>query len=346
LLDLDIAVDPPIGIIPIHFDVPVHYIPYSTFTETASRTRAVIDAFNRELYDGQLEYEFLVFPPEEGTFRARLGIALAAGCCGLVWTFSESNIGRGFIEGLTNQTPEHWAKVVGKSVRDKIAAMFKEGDTAPKAGTADRVRCQYGATIITESIKSFLQTDQTDLGRVGITTRKFRDAYEARNGFYQACVDDRQVKGIGFDETDDFPIKRKRFAELLVALPPREDQPEAKSWLVDILTIHVTSPNWDGADRKRPWKGRDEKGRECLFRIDDQEFWNLVQARQIDPRIIDAVKVQMAFIGPQRREARVLRVLEYNGQVLGEPLDGNALKAVLGNLDTPAGHDEGDLFCK
>jgi hypothetical protein len=76
------------------------------------------------------------------------------------------------------------------------------------------------------------------------------------------------------------------------------------------VTIHVTSPNWDSADRKRPWKSRDENDRERLFRIGDQEFWSLVQARRIDPRIIDATRVQMASIGPQRCEARVLGVLE------------------------------------
>jgi hypothetical protein len=345
LRNLDIATDPPIGIIPIHFDVPVHYIPYSTFSEAASRTRAVIDDLNRELFDGQLQYEFLVFPPEEGTFLARFGFALLAGC-GLVWTFGESNIGRGFIEGLTNHPPEHWAKVAGKYVQDQIAAALKTPDAAPKTATDARVRCQYGTTIITESTKSFLQTDQTDLNRRGITTRRFRDAYDARNGFYQACAADPNVNGIGFDETPEFPIKRKRFAELLVPLPPREEPAEAKRWQVEIVTIYVTSPNWDRADRKRPWKGRDDNGRERLFRIDDQQFWSLVQERKIDPRIIDAVKVQMAFIGPRRLEARVLRVLEYNGHVLGEPLDGNALEAILGSFDKPPKDEDGDLFRK
>jgi hypothetical protein len=35
-----------------------------------------------------------------------------------------------------------------------------------------------------------------------------------------------KVNGIGFDESEDFPIKRKDFARLQVALLPREDAPD------------------------------------------------------------------------------------------------------------------------
>ena len=42
----------------------------------------------------------------------------------------------------------------------------------------------------------------------------------------------------------------------------------------------------------------DENGRKRLFRIDDQEFWSLVQARRIDPPHHRRHEVQMASIGP------------------------------------------------
>jgi hypothetical protein len=56
------------------------------------------------------------------------------------------------------------------------------------------------------------------------------------------------------------------------------------------------------------------------------------------------MKVQLAYNGPRRLDSRVLRVLQYNDQVLGESLDHNALEARLGNLDAPPDHDENDLF--
>jgi hypothetical protein len=66
-----------------------------------------------------------------------------------------------------------------------------------------------------------------------------------------------------------------------------------------------------------------------------------VQGKQINPHIIDTVKVQVAFVGEQRRNARVLRVLEYNDQVLGNPLDENALAAMLGVFNRKSGQEPG-----
>ena len=63
---------PVIGLIPIHFDIPRNYLPLATFVETANQTRAVIDAFNRELFAGELQFEFFVLPPEEGSFKTKL----------------------------------------------------------------------------------------------------------------------------------------------------------------------------------------------------------------------------------------------------------------------------------
>lgn len=54
-------------------------------------------------------------------------------------------------------------------------------------------------------------------------------------------------------------------------------------------------------------------------------------------------KVQWVYIGGQRRNARVLRVLEYNGQTLADPLDDNALAALLGTYDA-RDDDQDDFF--
>lgn len=110
-----------------------------------------------------------------------------------------------------------------------------------------------------------------------------------RNGFYQACAADKKVRALGFDDSDEFPIKRKDFARLIVPLAPREDQPASQPWQVEIVVLNVTSPNWDRQDEQRNWKGRDERGRERYFRIEDEQFWALVQGEELNPHIIDTV---------------------------------------------------------
>jgi hypothetical protein len=163
-----------------------------------------------------------------------------------------------------------------------------------------------------------------------VDERTFRDAFEARNEFYSACYANREIQALGFEEEPLFPIKRSDFSRLQVALAPREDVPQAGNWIVEIVTLNVTSPNWDREDRNRTWKGKDVNRKERNFSIEDDHFWTLVWNRQINPHIIDTIKVQWAFLVDRRRTPRVLRVLEFNDQVLGEPLDENELTARLG----------------
>ncbi|MEX0827617.1 MAG: hypothetical protein WD005_01565, partial [Haliea sp.] len=162
----EIADEGMIEIIPIHFDVPGHQIPLSTFIATAEQTEAVIGSLNRELFDGNLKYELFVLPPEEGTFLSRLGFVLLAGY-GVVWSFTESDVGAAFIKGLTTQAPAYWAEMVGTEFRDKlIDSPDSEEAEADEEQVAKR---RYESRIISEATKSFLQTNISDLEAIGVT---------------------------------------------------------------------------------------------------------------------------------------------------------------------------------
>lgn len=328
--------------ISIHFDVPGHQIPLSTFIRTAEQTEAVIRSLNRELFDGNLRYELLVLPPEEGSFRSKLGVVLLGGWA-VLWTFTESDIGKAFIKGLTTHEPAHWAEAVGAGLREKLIG---GAEAAAPAGDepGEEAKCRYGAMIVAEATKSFLQANVSELEQVGITKTRFRDAFEARNEFYQACVQTPDLRAIGFEDAPRFPIDRAGFSRLQVVLPPKEDDYD-EPWLTGIAILKVTSPNWDREDRQRQWKGKDGKGRERYFRIDDEHFWSLVKAAQLSIHIIDTIKVQWAFHGKadNPKNIRILKVLEFNDEVLSGPLDDNALDAILGQHANVA-DGQGHLF--
>ena len=327
--------------IPIHFDLPGHQIPLSTFIRTAQQTEAVIRTLNHKLFDGKLQYEIFLLPPEEGTFKSILGLVLLG--WGVVWSFTESDIGKAFILGLTTHEPAHWAEVVGTGVRKQLIDAAESTETEAE-GDDHAAKRQYSAVIVAEATKSFLQKEVSDLEKVGITPTRFRDAFEARNEFYQACSETLELRGIGFEDVPRFPIDRSGFKRLQVALPPKEEDAE-EPWLTSVATLKVTSPNWDRDDRQRFWKGKDGNGRERLFRIDDEHFWSLVKAERLRIHIIDRIKVQWAFHGKAEnpKNIRVLKVLEFNDQVLSEPLDENGLIAILGRY-TKALDGQWDLF--
>jgi hypothetical protein len=333
-----IPIDAPIGIIPIHFDVPKHYIPFDTFVETARQTRNIIDSLNEQIFGGELQYEFVVFPPEEGTFLQKLGVIIVSAGC-ISWAFIESDVGRAFIRGLTEHEPAYYAEQIGIQLKELNA----ESTTPVETGSPenDTARSELLNRIMVDSTKSFLTTDKHTLQRVGVTPEKFYEAYLARNEFYQALARDTEVQGIGFDETPSFPIRRKDFALMQVTVVPREDAPPDIEWEVEKVLLKVTSPNWDMNDSKRPWKGKDDLNHDRFFWIDDAQFWRRVHSKQLNPEIVDTMLVQLAYQKRRRRTGRVLRVLEFNDVLLAPPLDDNALSALLGSYHKP--HNE-DLF--
>lgn len=317
--------------------MPGHQIPLATFVRTSQQTEAVLRGLSRELFGDELQFDLVVLPPDDGTFLTRLGLILS-GVAGAFWLFLESDIGKGFVKGLTDQQPAYWSEALGRELKTSI----EHAPDDAKHSFADDY--DYGARIVSEMTTSFLRKSTDELARIGITPGKFRDAFEARNQFYHACSETPELRAVGFSEEPNFPIQRSDFVRLQVSLPPPDDEDD-HPWFVATVILKVTSPNWDRHDRARKWKGRDLGGRDRHFSVEDKDFWHHAVAGTISTHIIDEMKVQWAFQGKpdQPRNCRVLRVLEFNGLQMSEPLSVDELQAALGRLgELP--RDRWDLF--
>lgn len=246
----------------------------------------MLRSLNRELFSGDLRIELVVLPPEEGTFLARLGIIIAVGAA--AFTFIESDIGKAFFKGLTGHEPAHWAEAAGEATRHAIEHIgtVEAHHIKPVAERETKLVC--------EATRSFLQKDNIELERVGITPSRFRDAFAAKNEFYRACEATPDLRAIGFSVEPSFPIKKQDFPRFQVVLPPERDELR-HPWLVSTVTLRVTSPNWNHADRTRAWKARDDRGRDRYFYIEDLLFWLRVTEGAISAHVIDEMTVQWAF---------------------------------------------------
>lgn len=344
-----------IEVLPIHFNVPEHYIPLKTFVETASHAEEIVASLNADWFSGELKYEVVVVPPKPGTFLIGLGIAVAAVSVA-TWQFLHSEVGKAFVRGLTGSEPAQWAEKAGEQIRSRLRSKTAvETSKPPLAGEeepisqgddeASEVQRSSTSTILVESTKSILIKDVSELRRIGLDPQRFRDSFEARNDFYQACWDEKELRAIGFDESDVFPIDRKDFARLQVPLAPREEAPSSEPTTVEVTVVTVTSPNWDRGDPSRNWRGKDAGGRYRFFKVSDEGFWSLASADQLNLRGLDTMKVQWAFEGRgrQAKNFRVLRVLEYNGDTLADPLSADAIEAMIGPHSSVSGGQD-DLF--
>ncbi|MCM2561006.1 hypothetical protein M8756_01900 [Lutimaribacter sp. EGI FJ00015] len=349
----------------IHFDVDDHFLRLDTFIATAESARKVIEALDATFFQGTLEYELIVLPPEDGSFLSKLALWVSGGVAS-VFAFMNSDVGSAYVEGLTGKPPAEWAQEIGRDHREQIQSNKEpakpEGEETP--GTSDSVEprsvpedeeaaCRSGARIVVAMTRGMLEKSNDELTKIGMEIGDLPDALDARAEFYTACIEDRDVKRIGFSQEDDFPIPRNQFPERTQKPARKEKDDEPPEWTVTIESIYVTSPNWDEEDQKaRQWKGKDSIRRDCYFVIEDAEFWRLVKRKDLHVEVLDNLKVQWAFqvADGRPKNRRVLRVLEFNGDKLAEPLAPDAIKALLGDFttgETPRGQpslfdDSGD----
>ena len=101
------------------------------------------------------------------------------------------------------------------------------------------------------------------------------------------------IKGIGFDDSEEFPIQRNNFPNLIVDLPTKTEDEENRDWTVEIRYIKVTSPNWDRTDAQRTWRGKyrqNDQDKFAVFHVDDDMFWDMVERNKISSKWVSTLK--------------------------------------------------------
>ena len=316
-------------ILHFHFDVHDHYLSVETFIAAANSAQKAIEALNQSFFAGELEYELIILPPSSGTFLKKLGLWISGGIASIMY-FLETDIGKAYFEGLTGEQPAHWAKLVGEVHQD----ILEKAQSTNEALIEDQTigDCRVGSKIIVKMTQGIFEATPTSLKRSGFEQVLPIETLEARSEFFEACLIDKRVKGVGFTPEDDFPIRRANFPERAIKPKRREDEDKPTPWTSSIESIFVTSPNWDKDDQSaRKWKGKDSVRRDCYFTIEDEEFWSRVRHGELRVDVLDNLKVQWAFqiLDGKPRNRRVLKVVEFNGEILANPLSKGDLDRIL-----------------
>jgi hypothetical protein len=206
-------------IITLHFNVPDHYLNLDDFISSARATEKILSDFNSNLFDGKLKYELVVLPPAPGTLKERLGIKVTTAAACVLLGAMGPEFTSGVIKSLTGKSVFELGQLVGESSLDLL-------DEVDKIWSKN-----LAAIFLSEAAKGFFQTYTDDLEKNGITRNKYSQAYQARNEFYESCYRSKEIKSIGFDDTDEFPIERRDFAKYIVEIPEnKEDDNEIWEW--------------------------------------------------------------------------------------------------------------------
>lgn len=317
------------SLIPLHFDVPEHHLPLKQFIDAAKSTQGIIDNFNKEFFDNKLKYQIHVVGPQNGGLIELLQIIVPVGAP--IWAFLCTDIGKAYIKGLTGNEPAFWAEKAGEKTKDFFADENGENPQKETSKTPEVLEQeQYLASIlVVQIVLGFLRQEPDSLRRIGVSKSQFRSAYVAKNDIIQGCIDNKDVQGLGFDLSHDFPITRQNFLQHIVDLPEEIELIEETEWIVETQDIIVHSPNWKRDGRK--WQAGTSKLKDIAFTMEDDFFWHHVKLKDINPDFNDNMKVQWAYPkGTQKpTNVRVLKVISYNGEKISKPLTNIELEAEL-----------------
>ncbi|MFD0917428.1 hypothetical protein ACFQ14_13520 [Pseudahrensia aquimaris] len=337
-----------------HFDVDQHSISLKQFIDTARASEAIIDDFNNHFFSKELKYELRVRPSEQGGFVEVIQFVLGGGAAaGLgVLGFLATDIGKAVFRGLTDEEPAAFAERQTRKLRQRVKGKSTEltrddddrtiGFLIAEPEFSDK---EIAVRVVTEMLQRFLSLDASTLEKIGLSPAQLRKAYAARNTIFKACLDNPEVKALGFDRSHEFPLKRADFARQIMQIPDEVENESEKPqvWSVETVDIVVNSPNWKREGRK--WQAATNKIQDIAFDIEDEAFWKLVETKEIQPDIKDNMRVQWAYPAGHSKptSVRALRVLSYNGKPISTPLTKEQWQAELGE-SYEVENDIQDLF--
>jgi hypothetical protein len=332
-----------------HFDVKDHHLNLDTFMRTADSARKVVEALDRTLFKGDFGFEIIVMPPTGGTFKEWLGIHPKSKLTfAAIAMFMCTPQGEAFTKGLTGQTTSEWFEDAGILLRqgiefstDLMIAVIGTGEgVGDEVGITEgeaEIACKTATRIVTSMTRNIFELSTEALNKIGMEVGDLPDAFDARAEFYEACLNDAEVRRVGFTPEDDFPIPRNSFAERAQRSARKDKEKDEPEWTVVVDQIRVDSPTWDKEKQKtRQWLGVNSNKRDCYFVIEDAEFWERLRKKELQFGGSDTLTVQWAFqsIDGKIKNRRVLRVLEFNGQKLADQLPTDAINAILGSYMT------------
>lgn len=302
--------------LPIHFDVPQHYLPLSDFIELATNVNNIIDEFSRKFFEGTLDIQVVVLPPEDGSFLKKLGIV--AGVATISWGFLNSTIGEAYIKGLTGNTPAYWAEIAGEETKEIF--------------------------ILNEATKGFIEKDVKTIEGIGIPQEDFKVSFSSKNLFYKSCLKNESIAAIGFSEKETFTIQRGNFQDRIANLNTEpEDDFDLEYKLHELIIISSVNTS----DSEGQWDTRDNVSNEFLrFHMKDMKFFDDFLSGQYPLKENESNDVILALIEYKKLkqgdtykvvERNAVKIYRFNDKEIAEVPDNlsiEVIEQVKNNIDS------------
>ncbi|MCK0169181.1 hypothetical protein MWU52_16630 [Jannaschia sp. S6380] len=328
----------PIIAVPIYYDVPSNRLRLSTFIGAARKYEALVAELFDEVFQIDAAFQIYVFPPEPGSFRQKLGVVVIAGLGGILGTGGWDMMD-GFLEGLSGLPPREWSQELGKNLREMYKSEYGEDSEVD----AETLEAAETTAVLVEVTRQIAGNSNERLIRSGFRPEDLPRVFSAKTDLFYEIESDPQVKGVGFGEEDEAPIRREEFSRYQVRVGKAEDE---KDWRFELARYFVSSPNWNRYDTRRKWKGREDGGSTVYFSIIDEVFWEMAAEGTLESHIIDELIAQVAvrYVDGRKVDRVAVNIIRFNDMPISKELRQADLESILSEQTGKGETGSGDLF--
>ena len=267
----------------IHFELDwnKHEIPISQSIITEQSISVIIQEVTAKLFGIQIECKIVVYPNEDGSLIKKIGIGLGV-------------IGVAMLPDTIN-----WIS---------LWLTWKERKTHMQERTVG----------VKESVEGFIAQKNQELENKGIWYDAYYKAYDAKNKLYYAALTNPDVKWLGFDRTEKFPILRNEFAYRIVDLNTKTspiDPIEKYHELIVVSSINTK----EESKLARQVKDKNNKKRFDVYMCDKVFYERFLE----NPIVLKKLIVKMQYklkrdeewvIQIDRKE--IVKIYKYNDVIL------------------------------
>jgi hypothetical protein len=324
------------------FQVPKHEISLPTFVASAEATQEMLRAISQEFFEDETLFEVYILSPEAACLRQilRIGVKTAKGIgfsYAIIWAALqafETELAKEVTKELTGQYPTEIAVETVRKWKNAVEASTLEDIPNEEM---DKV-CKELTKRVSRLTSEILSAPRKTIEKLPLSDEAIYKLANAQAKLFNACAQEENLESVHIETSNTPPIPRNQFPERAI-LPkrPDEEDDESRNWEIVLDEIVITSPNLEESDQKsRKWKGKLKQGRNINFIITDENFWAEVDNGSYRFGKGDKIEAQIAISKnafSKKREIRVIKVISFNEETLGEPLDRNRISTILGRID-------------
>lgn len=249
----------------IHFDVLEHSVSLDVFKQTAFSLEKIAKNLNRSLFNNSLDVIIYISAPKKGSVLEILNLILINYPAEVLITTYLSNLisKRFFNKSITEIVDNLGNKFIDTSIDETNRLNSTKNEIS--------INIEIALLLLKEAILNIFKYNNEELEKYDINGKTTKKIIEAKNDFYKVCIkSENNIKALGFDNTDNFPIKKKEFMSHIV------DLDNLSNSIYKLHKVIIVSPVIVDGDNG-VWRTKILGNNNSLsFFMDDEDFKNSI----------------------------------------------------------------------